>query len=281
MPRSITGTPSRRRTSRVAALLAAPAAAICLLSGCSAGQVDQTSRMSATVPGVDVTSKHGIAALRDVQIKYNNPQGYPVGATAPLSLYIANNNPGKALVLRSVTAVSRTNGAKVGTVVLTGGVPEIGALPAATPSSRTASALPSVPPTGRASTAPAAGAAAPSAGAAAPSAGAAAPSAGAAAPSAGAASAAPAPAAPSPSSAGGAPTLTIPANGYARLTPEAGSHLAIVGITEPLAPGSSVVVTFTFEGEDPVETRVPFGVPLSPVPRIEPSTEAHSEPGGH
>jgi hypothetical protein len=257
VPRSITGTPSRRRTSRIAALLAAPAAAICLLSGCSAGQVDQTSRMAAAVAGVDVNSKHGIAALRDVQIKYNNPQGYPVGATAPLSLYIANNNPGKALVLRSVTAVSRTNGAKVGTVVLTAGVPETGALPSsapsAVPSARSASSVPSATPTGRASTAP----------------------------SAGAASAAPAPAAPSPSSAGGAPTLTIPANGYTRLTPEAGAHLAIVGITEPLGPGSSVVVTFTFEGEDPVETPVPFGVPLSPLPRLEPSTGAHSESGAH
>ncbi|HEV7897640.1 MAG TPA: hypothetical protein VGP31_07350 [Planosporangium sp.] len=237
--------------SRIAALLAAPAAAVCLLSGCSAGQVDQTSRMAAPVPGVDVNSKHGLAALRDVQIKYNGPQGYPVGATAPLSLYIANNNPGKPLVLRSVTAASRQTGAKLGTVVLTGGVPDIGAVPSAVPSgaasSRAASAIPSAVPTGRASTGPSAGAStAPSAAA-------------------------------SPSAAGAPASMTIPPNGYARLTPEAGAHLAITGITEPLGPGSSALVTFTFEGEDPLEVPVPFGVPRSPVPRITPSSGAHPE----
>jgi hypothetical protein len=245
--------------SRVAALLAAPATAVCLLSGCGAGQINQTGRMVAPVAGVEANSRHGLAGLRDVQIQYNNPQGYPAGATAPLSLYIANNDPAKPLILRSVTATSKSGG-KLGTVVLAGGTPDIETLPSSSPSaavtaSSAPSAIPSVTPTRRPSATPSAGAAA-SAG---PSQG---PSAGApAAPS----------VAPSPSAAGAPPTLTIPANGFARLDPGHGAYLAITAIAAPLAPGSSALVTFTFEGEDPLQITVPFGMPLSPAPRLTPS----------
>jgi hypothetical protein len=41
------------------------------------------------------------------------------------------------------------------------------------------------------------------------------------------------------------------------------------------------VVTFTFEGENPLEVPVPFGVPLSPVPRIMPSAGGNEESGAH
>jgi hypothetical protein len=51
---------------------------------------------------------------------------------------------------------------------------------------------------------------------------------------------------------------------------EAGAYLAITSTAEPLGPGSSALVTFTFEGEDPLEIAVPFGVPLSPVPPLPP-----------
>jgi hypothetical protein len=260
VPRLITGTLPHRRTSRVVALLAAPAAAVALLSGCGAGQVNQTGRMVAPVSGVDINSKHGLAALRDVQIQYNSPQGYPVGATAPLSLYIANNDPGKPLILRSVTATSRQGGATLGTVVLTGGTPDIEAFPSAGPAptasataSRGPSAIPSVTPTRRSSATPSAGSAA----SAAPV------------PSAGASGGLSA--APSSSPAGSPPALTIPANGFARLDPGHGAYLAITTITETLQPGSSALVTFTFEGEDPLQIAVPFGVPLSPAPRLTPS----------
>jgi hypothetical protein len=224
--RSIIGTPSRRR-SRIAALLAAPAVVACLLSGCSAGQDAQTARMVPPVPGAEANSKpHGQAALRNVQIRYNNPQGYPARATAPLSVYIANNDLLKPLVLRGVTAASTKGGARLGSVVLMGGTPDIGvagglqSIPATSPSP---SAVPS--PVASAAGAPAA-----------------------------------------PSAAVAPASLTIPANGYARLTMEAGAYLAITSIAEPLGPGSSALVTFTFEGEDPLEIAVPFGVPLSPPP---------------
>jgi hypothetical protein len=267
VPRSIIGTPLRRRTSRVAALLAAPAAAVALLSGCGAGQVNQTGRMVAPVSGVEANTKHGLAGLRDVQIKYNSPEGYPAGATAPLSLYIANNNPGTQLVLKSVTAVNRQSGAPLGTVVLMGGTPETGVLPRGEPSataagSRGPSAIPSASASRKASATPSASRAA-SAGTA---------------PSAGAsegASATPPSVAPGSSPAGVPLSLTIPANGYARLEPGHGAYLAITTIAEALQPGSSALVTFTFEGEDPLEVPVPFGVPLSPAPRLTPSSGGH------
>jgi hypothetical protein len=252
VPRSITGSLSRRRMSRVAALLAAPAAAVALLSGCGAGQVDQTSTMVAPVPGVDVNSKHGLAALRDVQIKYNSAQGYAVGATAPLQVYIANNDPAKPLILRSVTAVSKKSGAKLGTVVLTGGTADVEVLPSGEPSAATSATSatngPSASPSARSSRSPSAPSPSPSA------------------------------AAPSPSPAGAPPRLTIPGNGFARLDPGHGAYLAITSIAEPLAPGSSALVTFTFEGEDPLEIVVPFGTPLSPAPRLTPSGDgSHAE----
>jgi hypothetical protein len=249
VPRSITGTPSRRRPSRVAALLAAPAAAICLLSGCSAGQINQTGGMVAPVSGVNINSKNGLAALRDVQITYNSPQGYPVGATAPLSLYIANNSPAKPLVLRGVTAVSKQSGANLGTVVLTGGAADIGTIQNGASSSAAASRGASAIPSGRAS----AGA------------------------SQATASGSAAPPAPTQSPAAAPVSLTIPANGYARLDPSHGAYLAITAITESLQPGSSAYVTFTLEGEDPLEIAVPFGIPLSPAPRLTPSGGGHAE----
>jgi hypothetical protein len=259
VPRSITGTLSRRRTSRIAALLAAPAAALCLLSGCGAGQISQAAEQVAPVPGVEINSKNGQASLRNVQIKYNSSEGYPVGATAPLSMYITNNDPAKPLVLRSVTAQTKQGGPEVGKVVLIGGTPDIGTFPAGPSASSSPSAIPSATPS-RGSTATRSAAPGTS---------------GSAQPSEEPAES-PSPA-PSPSAAGAAPSLTIPGNGYARLDPEFGARLAITGITEALRPGSSVFMTFTFEGDDdPVEAPVPFGTPLSPLPRVKPSDN-----GGH
>ncbi|NJC66577.1 hypothetical protein HC028_18990 [Planosporangium flavigriseum] len=148
--------------SRVAALLAAPAAAACLLAGCGAGQEAQTSSMVPPVAGNEADSRpHGQAALRNVQIRYNNPQGYPAGATAPLSLYIANNSLSKPLVLRSVAAASAKSGTRLGPVVLLGGAPDIGAgvgepsisapsaaAPSANPSTSGAPARLTIPPNG-------------------------------------------------------------------------------------------------------------------------------------
>lgn len=261
MPRSITGTLSRRRMPRVAALLAAPAAAICLLSGCGAGQVNQTTSMVAPIAGAQANSKpHGQASVRAAEIVYNNPQGYAAGSTAPLSVYIANNDAGKPLVLRSVTAAD-SSGAPIGTVVLTGGTPDIGtgpagaagappsapAQPSATETAARPSAVPSASPSRRGSASPSARAGASGS------------------PSAEATPSESPSATPSPTSSPA--SLTIPPNAHARLDPGSGAYLAITNISTPLQPGSRIVVTFTFEGEDPLQVTVPFGIPLSPAPR--------------
>ncbi|GAA1803068.1 copper chaperone PCu(A)C [Planosporangium flavigriseum] len=253
MPRFITGSLSRRRMMRAAALLAAPAAAVALLSGCSAGQISQTDTMVAPVDGVEVNSQHRLASLRDVQIKYNKPEGYAKGETAPLQVFIANNQPAKPLVLSSVKAVSKKTGASLGTVVLTGGAADIETLPSSSPSSASSAPVsPSTSPSGRASASQR-------------------PSASAAASSSASPAASPSSTAPSAAPSAASASLTIPGNGFARLDPEHGAYLAITDITESLAPGSSVVVTFTFEGEDPVEIVVPFETPLSPAARVTPS----------
>ncbi|NJC73871.1 hypothetical protein HC031_29775 [Planosporangium thailandense] len=267
MPRSITGTPSRRRMSRVAALLAAPAAAVCLLSGCGAGQVNQTTSMVAPIAGADVNSKpHGQASLRAVEVKYNSPEGYSAGETAPLSLYIANNDAGKPLVLRSVTATD-ASGAPIGTVVLTGGTPSVGtgAAPSASatgePAATEGAGGPSAGPSHRASASPSRRAAASANPSASES------------PSESASESPSEAPSPSPSAA----SVTIPASGYARLDPDSGAYLAITNLTTSLRPGSSVLVTFTFEGEDPLQVPVSFAVPLSPAPRTGAPSDAAAE----
>jgi hypothetical protein len=260
VPRSIIGTLPRRRSSRAAALLAAPAAALLsglLLSACSAGQVSQTDRMVPAVPGANADSSQGVVSLRDVQVRYNSPQGYPAGAAAPLIVYVVNNDVNRPLVLRGVTAAASKGGPSLGTVVLAGGTVDL-----EKNSSASASASASAPASASASaSASPSGSAKPSTSAT--------PS--------GSPSATPT-ASPSASAAGNAViNLTIPPNSFARLAPGAGGYLAINSISQAVGPGSTVYLTFTFDRDEPVEMTVPFGVPLSPLPRLEPSGTSAAE----
>jgi hypothetical protein len=255
VPRSITGTLPRRRSSRVAALFAAPAAALLsglLLSACSAGQISQTDTMVPAVPGANADSPKGVASLRDVQVKYNSPQGYQAGAVAPLIVYIVNNDINRPLVLRGVTAAVSKGGPSLGTVVLAGSAVDVEQNQSATPSapaspsaSPSASASASASPSGSAKPAPPSGS----------------PS-----------------ATPSASPSGNAViNLTIPPNSFARLAPDAGGYLAINSITQAIGPGSTTYLTFTFDRDEPVEMPVPFGLPLTSLPRLEPSGTSAAE----
>jgi hypothetical protein len=264
VPRSITGTLPRRRSSRVAALLAAPAAALLsgvLLSACSAGQISQTDRMVPAVPGTNANSASGVASLRDVQVKYNSPQGYQPGSAAPLIVYIVNNDVNRPLVLRGVTAAVSKGGSSLGTVALVGGAVDVEQNPS-TSSSHSASA----------STSPSA-----SASASASASSSASPS-GSANPSASANPSGSPSATPSATPSGNAViNLTIPPNSFARLAPDAGGYLAINSITRAISPGSTAYLTFTFDRDEPVELAVPFGLPLSALPRLEPSGTSAAE----
>jgi hypothetical protein len=257
VPRSITGTPLRR-SARVAALLVAPAAAVALLSGCGVGQISQTDKMVPAVPGVEVTSPSSQAWLLNMQIKYNNPNGYPEGSTAPLVVYISNNSPDKPLVLRGVTATDKAGGTSLGTVVISGGAADIGINPGGAGSAGVPSATASATAIPSASATPAASASTPAAGASGSPAAGASPS--------------PSSPSPTPSATGNATiNLTIPPKGYARLSPDNGAYLAIAGLQSPITAGSSTWLTFTFDGEQPLSASVPFGIPLTPAPRQAPS----------
>jgi hypothetical protein len=258
VPRSITGTLPRRRSSRVAALLAAPAAALLsglLLSACSAGQISQTDTMVPAVPGANADSPKGVASLRDVQVKYNSPQGYQAGAVAPLIVSIVNNDINRPLVLRGVTAAASKGGPSLGTVVLAGGAVDVEQNQSATPSaSASHSASPSASAPASASPSGSAKPSAPATPSGSPS------------------------ATPSASPSGNAViNLTIPPNSFARLAPDAGGYLAINSITQAIGPGSTTYLTFTFDRDEPVEMPVPFGLPLTSLPRLEPSGTSAAE----
>jgi hypothetical protein len=225
--------------SIIAALLAVPAAVV-LLSGCSAGQISQTDRMVPAVPGANVDSPKGLASLRNVQIRYNSPVGYHAGAAAPLIVYIVNNDVNRSLVLRGVTAAVAKGGPSLGTVALTGGAVDVGVNPTTS---------------GSASAKPSASASAAASGSAASS-----------------ASAKPSTSASASASASAALNLTIPPNSFARLAPDFGGYLAITSISTSLTPGTSAYLTFSFDGDEPTEIAAPFGVPLTPLPRLEPSS---------
>src|SRR3954471_8585426 len=138
-----------------------------MMSGCGAGQISQTDKMVPPVPGVDVNSADGKVSLRNLMIKYNGPEGYRVGGTAPLIVVVVNNDPGAAITLSGATA-STADGKPLGTVTLTGGAADIrnnpapgqpGASASARPStSASAGASPSAGTSASAGTSPSAGA---------------------------------------------------------------------------------------------------------------------------
>jgi hypothetical protein len=254
VPRSITGTPPRRRTTGVAALLIAPATALTMMSGCSAGQVSQTDDMVAPVPGVSVDSADGKVSLRNVMIKYNGPDGYPVGGTAPLIAFVINNEPGSAITLSGATAATK-DGKPLGTVTLSGGAADIEGNPPPGQPGATASA------SARPATSASASASASADASARPS--------GSAEPSGSAQPVAP-PVAPL--------NLKIPANSFARLSPDFGAYLAITGLTQKLAPGDTAYLTFVVDGKAPIKAPVPFETPFSPPPRATPVDTGENAP---
>lgn len=99
-------TATRPRRARLAtALVAAAAGAALALTGCSAGQVTQTSVQAAAVNGANITSGH--IALRNVHVIL--PEGdsefaLESGGTAELSFFIVNNDPAQADRLLRITS---------------------------------------------------------------------------------------------------------------------------------------------------------------------------------
>src|SRR5690349_10559027 len=77
-------------TRRVALAAGAAMAAVIALSGCSAGQVAETAILQAPVAGLNTQSPDGSLLIRNLQVAYNDPTGYPANGTAPLQVSLFN-----------------------------------------------------------------------------------------------------------------------------------------------------------------------------------------------
>jgi copper(I)-binding protein len=227
----------------------AGACAALALTGCSAGQLTQTGSQVPAVPGTNITV--GSIALRDLTIQYNGPDGYRMGDDAPLGVRIFNDGA-EPVTLTGVTA----DKAEAVTLVDSPGATASAAPPSGSPS-------PVPPPSPGASPSPEASPAT--------------------SPSPGASPSPAAPPSPSPSPAPPASSrlsIQIPPQGYVLMVPEQGSYLQLTRLKEPVMPGDSVRVTFTFDNG----ASVPIEIPLVPpsgmtVPRATPVVPGGEE--GH
>ena len=98
MTRSIAG---RQRHARLVAASAGIVAVVAAgaLAGCGAGQIAATSTIVSAVPGASATiavptedNPNGALLIKNVTVDYNDVNGYPAGATAPLSMWIINQS---------------------------------------------------------------------------------------------------------------------------------------------------------------------------------------------
>jgi copper(I)-binding protein len=231
----VTASRISRRTSRpgayrlrlAATTLLAGLAALVTVTACSAGQYAQTANQVPGVPGTNVNvGPGGTIQLRNVVIAYNDPAGYPAGASAPLIVRIFNN--GQTSV--ALTAVESPDYAN--SVVLTSGSPS-----AAAPTPPPPSPAPTASPTVTGTATPGAATATPG----------------------------PTDSitlqAPAPSSF----PVNIPPGTWADLVPGQGQYLLLNTLTKPLMPGQSVAVTFHFADGTVATVPVPVDLPTAQV----------------
>jgi hypothetical protein len=213
------------------------------ITACGTGQITQTADAVSVVPGVNVDiGPNGQIGLRNVQIAYNGPGGYPKGGTAPLLVRIFNSGP-TPVTLTGVTATG-----------LAQKVALVGAARATPLPTRSASPTTAPPSPSASASAQPSGSARPSASVS--------------------ASASPsAPPGPAPTPAPSTPTgeegfsITIDPSSYVLLVPGQGGYLQLVGLTSALMPGQSVRMEFTFDNAVRTQIDVPMGVPTAPLPR--------------
>lgn len=90
-------------TRRVAQAAGAAMAAVIALAGCSAGQVAETALLKTPISGLNTQSPDGQLLIRNLQVAYNGPAGYPANGTAPLQVTLVNQTQESM----SVTITSR------------------------------------------------------------------------------------------------------------------------------------------------------------------------------
>ena len=77
-------------TRRVAQAAGAAMAAVIALPGCSAGQVAETAMLKSPVSGLNTQTLDGTLLIRNLQVVYNGPEGYPANGTALVQVSLFN-----------------------------------------------------------------------------------------------------------------------------------------------------------------------------------------------
>jgi len=102
-------------TRRVALLAGAATVAVVALTGCSAGQVAETSLKKPSNQGVNAQSGTGSVLIRNLSVSYNGPAGYQPGADAPIEVNLYNQSTSAITV--EVTSAAPTGETPAGVVV--------------------------------------------------------------------------------------------------------------------------------------------------------------------
>jgi hypothetical protein len=240
----------RQRHARLVAASAGIVAVVAAgaLAGCGAGQIAETSTIVSAVPGgsssVAVPTEanpNGALLIKNVTVDFNDINGYPAGATAPLSMWIINQSTDPVTVTAGdaqlIDPTKATTLTPLGSMSLSGGTPVVDDVQGVA---------------GNPSTAPAAPPSSPASGA---------------------------PSSPSESSAPAAPvaaSVTIQPGTMLVLSTSAGSdvqHLEVADLKEAVVPGNTVQLTFNVTKQDgtPVQSTqivAPVSPPSAPGPRV-------------
>jgi hypothetical protein len=242
-------------TIRAAQVAGAATVAMLALAGCSAGQTAETSLLQTPISGLNTASPDGGLLVRNLQVVYKDPTGYPANGSAPLELSLYNQTQQEITVTISSQAQQTVTEGIVSAqqVGLTG--------PAPVPSSSIASNPP-----GGGDTSPSSP---PSVGTSAEVS-----------PPASAPSALPTDTAAAPPAAALQPAkLTIPALGSVSFLPGDKTSVIASGLTNKLAPGNSLALTFqSSTSATPFSVLAPVAIPLSPASRAPGIPDENSEP---
>jgi hypothetical protein len=240
---------------RAVQVAGAATVAVVALAGCSAGQTAETSLLQTPVSGLNTASPDGGLLIRNLEVTYNSPEGYPANGNAPLEVSLYNQT--KAPI--TVTITSRAQQTVTAGIVSAQQVGVSGTVPSAT------SSVPPEP-TGAGNTSPSSP---PSVGI-----------------SAEVSAPASAPSALPTDSVGPTPTaalqpakLTIAPLDSVAFLPGGRSSLIASGLTDKLAPGNSLVLTIqSSTNAAPFDVLAPVSIPLSPASRG-PAVEGENSEG--
>ncbi|HEY0003093.1 MAG TPA: hypothetical protein VGB74_21770, partial [Actinoplanes sp.] len=91
--------------------------ALLALAGCSAGQVAQTAQVDPSIAGLNTQTADGALLIRNLQVLYNTPAGYPADGTAPLQVSLFNETTqALTVVIRSVPQTGHVSAERIGLI---------------------------------------------------------------------------------------------------------------------------------------------------------------------